>query len=83
MSLKLLVERGADIYVKNKSSFTCGEAAAELDEETKEIFMNAVGVEDYQEIALLQAWKYRTRVEVRVPTILKRIIIFLLCRPLD
>jgi len=62
--LKLLVEKGADIYVKNKADQTCGEAAANLDEETKEIFMTAVGVEDYQEIALLQNWKHRIRIEV-------------------
>ncbi len=45
---------------------TCGEAAADLDEQTKQIFMNAVGVEDYQEIALLQDWVNRVRVEVNM-----------------
>lgn len=42
---------------------TCGEAAAKLDEHSKEIFMKTVGVEDYQEIALLQDWTNRLRVE--------------------
>jgi hypothetical protein len=63
LALKMLIERGADIYVKNKEKMTCGEAAANLDEETKQIFMKAVGVEDYQEIALLQDWSHRTRVQ--------------------
>lgn len=44
---------------------TCGEAAAGLDEESKQIFMKTVGVEDYQEIALLQDWANRLRVEAR------------------
>eukprot|EP01087_Luapelamoeba_hula_P008966 TRINITY_DN2282_c0_g2_i1.p1 TRINITY_DN2282_c0_g2~~TRINITY_DN2282_c0_g2_i1.p1 ORF type:complete len:579 (+),score=120.46 TRINITY_DN2282_c0_g2_i1:524-2260(+) len=63
LALKKLVEKGADIYVTNKVGLTCGEAAASLDETTKEIFMTAVGVEDYLEIALLQEWKHRIRVE--------------------
>jgi hypothetical protein len=42
---------------------TCGEAAADLDEQSKKIFMKTVGVEDYQEIALLQEWTNRLRVE--------------------
>lgn len=63
LTLKLLVEKGANIYVKNKAGMTCGEAAADLDEQSKQIFMKTVGVEDYQEIALLQDWTNRLRVE--------------------
>lgn len=42
---------------------TCGEAAADLDEESKQFFMKTIGVEDYQEIALLQDWTNRKRLD--------------------
>jgi len=63
LAIRALIEKNANIYAKNKQGVTCGEAAAKLDEHSKEIFMKTVGVEDYQEIALLQDWTNRLRVE--------------------
>eukprot|EP01090_Pellita_catalonica_P003156 TRINITY_DN1279_c0_g1_i3.p1 TRINITY_DN1279_c0_g1~~TRINITY_DN1279_c0_g1_i3.p1 ORF type:complete len:602 (-),score=147.04 TRINITY_DN1279_c0_g1_i3:31-1836(-) len=62
-AMKALVDSKADIYVRNNDKLTCGELAASIDEETKELFMAAVDVEDYAEIGYLETWKQKTKIE--------------------